>query len=389
MWPFTKKIKPGVLKLIVDFRSSSIGGALVVHEENKDPIIIYSTRNYIFLDKLDNTEIFFNKIISGLDKVLDSVEKEGIKKNAQKFSENFVSEVWCAFSSPWYKSKIKNFEINNGKSTKFTDSVLNKVLKNESETDKKTTDETSIEKKIVSVCMNGYEVAEPFGKEANQILVSFYSSVIATKTIDVIKKRISDKFSTNNIKICTHPMTIISVIRKFFHSVSDFVFVDIGGETTDIGLFRGGKLEDLVTIPAGTHHFLRKLIEEYKLDLTTAMSHLSLLFSNKLDEATAKKSLEIVNKVKGDFVSIINSALLNKWTKEITPVTIFLTSDLESGGLVKDLILSKDFYAKCLKINREPILQIINKSSMPNLCKEDINIRPDPLLSLITTFSNI
>ncbi len=389
MWPFKKNIKPGALKLIVDFRSSSIGGALVVQEENKEPIIIYSTRNYIYLDVVENSDALFKKMISGLENVLDKIEKEGIKKNASKFSENFVSEVFCAFSSPWYKSTIKNFQINNEKPTKFTASVLDKISNKEKQSYKNNESESIVENKIVSVCMNGYEVADPFNKEATQISISIYSSSITTKTIEIIKNKISEKFNTNNITICTHPITIISVLRKLFHSVADFVFVDVGGETTDIGMFRSSKLEDLITVPVGTHYFLRKIINEHKLDLSAAMSHLNLLFNNKLEEDISKKSFDLVNNVKNDFISTINSALENKWKKEITPTNIFITSDLELSGLVKNLISSKDFYSKCLKINQEPIIHIINKKSVPDLCSEDAGIKHDPLLSLISTFSNI
>ncbi len=388
MWPF-KKNEPGILKLIIDFRSSSVGGALVVEEPNKDPVIIYSTRSYAFLEKIDNPETFWSKMLMTLDKVLDSVDKEGVKKNAQKFSENFVSEVWCAFSSPWYESKIKNFEINNTKPTKFTKSLLEKILAKNEQTKNKEGDRKEIENKIISVYLNGYEVTDPFEKKADKILVSFYSSEISTKTENEVVKRISEKFGTNNIKICTHPLMIISLIKALFHSVSEFVFVDIGGETTDIGLFRGGKLEDLITIPKGTLHFLRKLIEGRGLDFVTATSHLNLLFNNKLDETTTAKSFASLKIIKDEFISIIKKALENKWLKEVTPATIFLTSDGTMSGLLKDIILTKDFYSGCLKINRDPILQIINKNSARELTKEDSNTREDLLLSLISTYSNI
>ncbi len=388
MWPFTKKQKPGILKLIIDIRSSSIGGALVVHEENKEPLIIYSTRNYIFLDKLENLDTFFTKILSGLDKVLENIEKEGIKRNAVKFSDNHVSEVWCAFSSPWYKSKIKNFEINDGKPVKFTSKLLNHVLEQEAESNKKDIDEVSIEKKIISVFMNDYEIANPFEKIADKIMVSFYSSNIATKTELAVKDRISSKFNTNNIKFCSHPLVIISVIKKLFHSVSDFLFIDVGGETTDIGLLRAGKLEDLITIPVGTHHFLRKLISEYSFDLAAASSHLNLLFNHKLDDIASTRSMAVINKVKSEWFSIIKNALENKWVKEVTPSLIFLTADTDVNNLLKDIILSKEFYVDCLKINKEPVLQILNRNSIPNLCNQDTDVRQDPVLSLVSTFSD-
>ncbi|HRY30926.1 MAG TPA: hypothetical protein P5328_00845 [Candidatus Paceibacterota bacterium] len=386
---FNRKNNLAKLKLILDIRSSSVGGSLCTQRENELPMIIYSIRKPVFSNGVINSETFFDQMMKALDVVLDKIEKEGIKQNSDKPSQNFISEIWCAFSSPWYAATIKNIEIKNDKPIQFTQPLLEKILKQQNILGGANKEKAVIERKILSVQMDDYEIADPFEKVAKKIEASFYLSEISQKTKRAVEKRLEDKFNAVDIKFCTHPAVLISSIKRLFRSVEDFIFIDVGGEITELGFYREGKLLELLTVPFGAHNFLREIMSEYSLDLTAAVSRLNLLLDNKLDSQSYENGLAVINRVKQKFISILAEATKNKLSKEVTPSTIFLTSDLEFGELLKGLILSKEVYNQNLKINSEPFLHIVNKNSVHDLYDPAANTQQDPILSLIALFSAI
>ncbi|HMO78605.1 MAG TPA: hypothetical protein PJ997_00235 [Candidatus Paceibacterota bacterium] len=380
-----KKISPK-LKIVLDFRSASVGGAIVIESKEDRPKVIYTKRHYVETEMSFDQNVFIKKLIKSFDLVLKDIKEIGIKNNSKYQSENSVSEVFCCFSSPWYKLKLKNFNFTQDKKTKFTEKTLKNLLdKNNTEI---TSKECLIENKILSVSLNDYEISNPFGKYFEKAKISFYEGYISKKLSDLIIKKIEDAFLPKKISLNSHPFVILSVIKNTFPSTDSFVLIDIGGETTDLSLYKNSVLKSVVTFPKGNNFFIRELIKKYKIEQKQIFSEIELFYDKNMNQEAFSEKINFLNSLKDQYISEISKFMEKKWINEITPGIIFLTTDLQISEFTQSILKSKDFYFKTLKINSEPIIHIINQKNIPDLCLYQDDINKDPLISIIANFSN-
>lgn len=377
----------GVLKIVLDIRSSSVGAALLVQKPNSEPLIKYTLRKNIYFENRQKDFEFVDRVMLTLEQVLDKVTTTGLVKVTEKLESHKIDEVMCVFASPWYKSQIKNFKIKKNEPVKFTKKLLDNFIKQKREIEEINPGEIVVDNKILSVYMNGYENPDPFNKSAKDISVSFYTGLISEETLINVREKIKTKFNVKNIKFTTHPLVIISVIKNKYHSLKDFLLVDIGGEMTDLGLFRDSVLQNMVSVPHGVNYFVRQLQKDCSFDQNTAVSHLNLIYDDKLHEDCASKSKELVKRVEKEWLSAIKKGVSDTWTKEIIPPTIFVTVDNNANELAKNIFTSKAAYMKTLTINQEPIIHVLNNKNMKDLCDYDQGVSRDALLSVIAGYS--
>lgn len=393
MFNFGKDKNLGKLKVLLDIRSSSIGGAVLVQFSNEKPKIIYSTREYLFLE---NNKNITTEILSSFDKVLVRISTDGLLKNAEINSENRVSEVLCMFSSPWYKSKIQNFNFKDKKEIKFSKSFLNKLFEKEKSRSnaenvgsKNKIIESVIEQDILSVFLNGYEVLNPFNKSANEITLSLYSGIISKKFQEKVEDKIKEKLNPRKISLHTHPTVIISVIKRMFKNVNNFLFFDIAGETTEIGIYRDSALQKILNTPIGNNFIIKTFINNFSVDKSDALNQINLAYETAIDDKNIITQKNAVKKVEEKFTAEMIAFMDKKLEKEITPPTIFVTADFEIAPLLKQVLNSREFYMKALKINREPVVNFINPQSMRDLADFSDGVKKDPLLSILANFSTV
>jgi cell division ATPase FtsA len=386
---FKKGKDEGVLKIALDIRSSSVGGALFIQKDGEVPFIKYSYRKDTYFEESQTNEEFIDRMMIVLNDVLDKIQSTGLVKITEELRSKKIDEVICVFASPWYKSQIKNFTIKRDEEVKFTNKLLKNLISQKKESvDINKKEELVIDDKILSVYMNGYEVEGPVGKSSKDIMVSFYTGILGKHTKELVEEKIKEKFTVEKINFTTHPVTIISTIKSKYQTLKDFLIVDISGEMTDIGLFKGSVLQNIVTIPRGIHYFVRKLQKDCSFDKNTALSHLNLIYDDKIHETCAPKSRTLVKRVEKEWLSEINDVVKDTWTNQVIPPTIFVTVDNNANELAKNILTSKEAYMKALTINREPIIYVMNTKNMKDLAEYDKNVTRDSLLSIIANYSS-
>lgn len=384
---FKKKSKNSDIIVVLDIRSSSIGAGVVTHAKNEEPIIHWTNRLRVFPESGGDVNSLVTRAYKQIDDILKEVVTKGLPSiKGINLKDRSVDEVCCVFASPWYESKIKNFEVKEKGEIKFTKEYFNKVLNKEQERDKVSPGTIQVDKKILSVLMNGYETENPFDKKVEHLVLSFYSSFVSKKTIGDLEKRIQNNFNIKKIHFSTHPMVTISAIKSVFHSLSNFILIDVGGEITDISLFKNSMLHSLVTVPHGINFFVREIAEKCSMDKENAISQLNAMCDNHFDKKCIEPTAQIVKQTKNAWLLKLKEVIDTEWQGETVPPTIFVTVDNEARSLMKNILLSKEAYVNTLKINREPILHIINTNTVEGLCQYSKESRRDSLLSIITNY---
>lgn len=378
MFENNNQIKNDSINIILDVRNSSVG--IAAWKNQKKPTIIYTDRQYILFEKEQENNEFINNIYNILNQTIDRFIKSEIFKqqNSKK-----VSMVLCALSSPWYKTNIKNISLQEKKQTKLTQDYLNNKI-NLDLNNQIQKESYPIENKIISICLNEYDIRNPIGKEFNEIKFSTYHSVMAKKTKEELEEKITKTFKTNNINFCTHSLAMISVLRNNFHSSDDYSLFDVGGEITQLINFKDGCPTKIIDTQYGFNYLIRNLSIETKEDLKNIFTLLKLSAENNLkDKNIEKKAIEISKKW---FKEVVGD---NKDTKTKIQQNIFITIDNALEPILKKVFSNRDFYSKVLNLNKEPIVRIINSQNTKNLAIYSDGITKDSILSILFNFQQL
>jgi len=359
------------IDLIFDIRNSSAGLGVVEITKN-ERVIIYTNRRYSNPSVVRDVKTFEKQI----EKITDDLIEDFIifkKKN----NIRQILNVNCVFSAPWYEADINNLTFKENKKTKLTEKYLDQKIEKGDINDEL----ESVENNLLSVSLNGYETENPFGKTFTSIELSFYKSFIDKE--NKIKQKIEDKINTNKLNVHTHPFVILSVLRANFHNVNNFSLFDIGGEMTEISIFKNSILKELITLPTGFNSIIRN-ISKTTNDEQITISKIKMLNLNQINDD------ELLEKINSNIEAWLETTKKILNSNEIQlPNDFFIAIDKDYKKLIKDILSKKDFYSMILNKNRQPNIRILDSIDQKNLAVYAKNVNRDPLISIIYNFSTI
>ncbi len=372
---FNKKIKEPSrgLTLILDVRSSSVGGVVMQFIKDGPSVILAAERDYFYFENSVKSSEFIARAEVSLNHVLEQLI------NKTSYSKP-ISSIEIFYGSPWYKTYIKNFISDDKKETVLTkdrfEEIIEKILKQEN------SQNIILEKDLISVTLNGYKTQNPFHKKTKKIELSLYLSILHKDTRKRFLKIISKYLNTRKIKGHTHPLSTFKVLNKIFFHEKNYVIFDISGEMTEITIIREEKIVKLISIPHGSNYFIRGLSKKCKYDFETAFLKLKLLSSKEVDPLCKKDSEKAFAKIKEEWFEIVKKALEEAKIQSM-PHTFYVSTDQEVQELIDNILKDMGGYFETFKIGKKPVRHLLSSKSMENLCfyKND-NIKKDAQLSL-------
>ncbi len=344
------------LALVIDIRSSSVAGSLVLYEDNKPAQVVSSMRDFFFFEDAVDSNVFIQKAEMSLNRVLEYLVHTPNYKQA-------ITSVNVFYGAPWYKNYIENYSKIENTVVEFNDEYYKKNINNEIQTIGKS--EEIIEKELIAVFLNGYHSKLPFGKKATEVDFSLYVSVLNKETKSNFFSIIRKYVGTKNIKHHSHTFAFYTVLHNLIMPPNNYVMLDISGEVTEISVVRNEHIVKIVSIPHGNNYFVRKVMKKIKSDYITSFNELK----NKQDIITPD--------VKEEWSSFVKEALTSSNVQSL-PMQIYVSTADETRELVKILLDDFDIYYNLLKINKKPDVVFLHK----NLFKDKIvyansNMRDD------------
>jgi hypothetical protein len=369
--------------ILFDFRSSSVAASIItIDEEISLPKILFTRREHYYFSEAPQAEEFIMRAHIALKKLITEINHFKIK---DPDVENTISEVRILYGAPWYTPNFIDIHHEQDKDFIFTSELLAKIIKN---TDKKleiNPDTEIIEKNLSSILINGYETIDPFKKKTKDVKLSVYLSYVATETKYEIERIIKNGLHTDNIYSHSHTAVLHSFLKSNFHTVNNYVLLDVSGEMTEITIVRNSFFKKHITVPAGSHIFSRKLAEISGYDLHTAWSHLNIFLEQKNEPKIKKKIENIFEDIKDHYLQSIKKSFSEEKVIDIPP-KIFVVADNEVRNLVKNVFESHDGYAGTLKMSRRPDIVSFNKDTFSNLCLYAPGVNTDNLISIFSNF---
>ncbi|MFZ2303434.1 MAG: hypothetical protein WAV98_01420 [Minisyncoccia bacterium] len=326
------------LTLIVDIGSASVGAALVKIEKGEIPKIIASIREDISFQEVLSSARFLLSMNKALDKVLkDLQEKTKTTGNPKHF--------FCTLSSPWFILKtrelkiIKNeeFEVSERSLEKFIDEDILK-LKNELKATLPPDDVRIIEKKIIQIKLNGYEIKNPYKQKTSRMEMTVTVGVSSAKVIQSIERKINNFFHAKSVHFGAFPVAAFSAIRDIFPTEKNFLFLDITGEATDVSRVENDLLARTVSFPRGKNFFIREISARLRTVHEEATTLFEMFLREELDAVRQKEVAWIVAQAEKEWLARFEKAIMTFSGNSITPHKIFFTTDSDISAFFMNVV---------------------------------------------------
>lgn len=326
------------LVLIIDIGSASVGAALAKIENTQAPKILYSIREDISFQEVLSSARFLLAMNKALDKVLKNLyEKTKLTGTPEHF--------FCTLSSPWFILKTRELKIATNEEFDVTERALEKFidedilkLKDELKGILPPEDVKIIEKKIIHIRLNGYEIKNPYKQKTSRMEMVVTIGVSSSKVIQSIERKINNFFHTKRVHFGAFPVAAFSAIRDIFPTESDFIFLDITGEATDVSRVENDLLMRTVSFPRGKNFFIREISSRLRTVYEEATTLFSMFLRGELNTARQVEVSNIVETAEIEWQERFKKAITSLLGSGVSTRKIFFTTDVEISSRLINMI---------------------------------------------------
>lgn len=382
--PSTEKV------LLFDLKSESLSCSMVNFSSKEKPEILF----YEKIDFGDSIKLGIKRYISSMldafNKVSLSVRKKHLSPSGLFKKVYKMDKIHVSISSPWILSQSKNLKIRKDKPFVITESFLENLKTKEGQEmfnsslpkNFKSKNKFKIfEQSIIQVKLNGYKIENIIKKTVSSFEANMFLSVIQNDILEKIISSINKNIVSKQNFFHSFVLSGFSFIRDAYPATNDFVFLDIGGETTDVCMAQDDAVAKIFTFPFGKRVILNKISEQLKIPQDQAESLVNMKCRGNCDEKTTLK---------------VNASLdlaLKEWTKNLfdifkeispsgdIPKDIFIVSDDEIGGIVGKKIKENKF-KNISVISNEHKISILDDNKFTSYLKKQEMLTYDVRLKL-------
>lgn len=338
---FLKQKQDSVIVLLVDIGSSSVGAALVraYYDERAPHILVNMREDVAFHDTLTSQRFLFS-----MNQSLENVFKK-LSKQQVAMAIGAPAHIFCTLSSPWFILKPRKirvvrkeeFEMNERTLNEFIDEDVN-LLKDELKATLPPQDVRIIEKKVLQMKLNGYEVRSTRNKKALQAEILLTVAVSSQKAIQSIEGKITKFFHAKEIHFGAFPVVAFNTIRDMFPVERDFIFLDITGEATDISRVDNDLLIKTVSFPYGKNFFIREISTQLATVHHEATTLFSMFLHGELHDAHHGRVADAVSFAGEKWLARFEDVIANFAQKGMLPKKIFFTTDADIAPMFRELM---------------------------------------------------
>lgn len=251
--------------VLITIGSSGCSGAYVEYKEGEQPTIHYNTRHII---EPREGEDLKTAMLRTLDMVGTDLIELGAPTLRRETGSGSVEGVLISVAGPWQETKVRTETVQPGTPFTFTHHMLSEIVASHTPTSE---NRVSFGESVIATILNGYDIADPFGKKANRAEVVILSSTLDKDVTEQIRDRIRKLYHTHSITFTAFAPVTYAVLRDLYPHERDFLVLDVATEDTDLAFVKGGLLVDVGTLPFGlnklldaTHAAERMTVEEEK-----------------------------------------------------------------------------------------------------------------------------
>jgi hypothetical protein len=319
------------LEVCIHMGNDEVSGGLIVVQNGKKPILIYGTKSSAVLDDTPAPDAAVRKIAECLESVIQELLLTGIQRASSYKVKNEVVRLHCTLSSPWFISQTRIAGTKEPAPFEISETLLNDLL-SQQESGFKNDLHPSLrvfEKSALSYRLNGYETHNPIGKSCSDMEVAYYFSAAEATLLDQIEHSIQKFIHPQQIIFHSFSYLTYLMVRTVPGSPHQCLIVDAGSEITEVGIVKDGVLVRTVSVPIGTHHFMRAISRALQVNPQVALSFFRLFIAGKTEDGTTERLKSVIDSASLEWQSILHKSLTDLAGELFLPQSIFITTDHE------------------------------------------------------------
>ncbi|MFA5987855.1 MAG: cell division protein FtsA [Candidatus Paceibacterota bacterium] len=356
--------------VVVDVGSSSVGASLVVIDKKDAPRIVVSAREDMpFRKKLDHEDLISNTFKT-IENVLSQVTR-------QASGELYPRSVHVFLASHLFLPSLRRLHIQKDVPFYVTKNFVDELIKIDVEKykteifekslEEKKNDNVVFESKIPRICLNGYRTQNPYDKYAHDLDITAYIGMASRDFISGISTVVG-KFYAGIVPIVhSFPFVGFNVVSDTLLHDNNFVFIDIGGELTEVVVCRENSISGLFSFPVGKNSLIRAISERFSVGKAQALSLVRMYTEKQANSASDQKILAAMEDTRLKFTDNLKKALGVLSDKRLLPQAFYLVADDDVSPVFVEYLKS-DKFGEFLALNKEPFSMVIPSKFMEKFC---------------------
>jgi len=385
----------GELVVVYDIGSASVGAAFVYLKKDAKPHIIYSLRRDMVFQNELNFERFRNVMEKTIHEVSENIMKYDVTKSGISKKKLKAPRIYCFMSSPWYTGQTRMVHAKKKEPFVINEKILEYFVDRELDNFKKSEniqsyigpgDAVVLEKQVLQIKLNGYETAEPYGKNTSTLDLAVFFGVVSKEAMIRAERAMGKYFSINKLYFYTFPVASFDVLRSLEDLPDNFVFMDISGELTDVVLVKERLPIHISTFPVGKKTIIRDVVRRTGRTPEDILSALRLNQGQNNAENNAEKTTGIITTSKKAWVDSLRKILADLSDSFVVPDRVYFMSDKDVENLFLSMIVEEvsEYYSS----EKVPNVVQINPKLFSLACTFSPEARRDPFIMIEALFTS-
>ncbi len=223
--------------------------------------------------------------------------------------------------------------------------------------------------------LNGYESNNPLGKKVKKCELILFVSFISKEFVEKTRRAVEHTVFPRHILFHSFPSVGHSVVARLWNTDPQFVYIDVGGEVTELIFSEHTALTETFSFPLGTNHLIRAIAKKRSVSYDLATSTLSLYGHGTADAATTKDVEKILAPLREEWLAYVDQVIHESGSDHHVVQKIYISADE----------LSADFWSQTLSGHTHKVLVLT-----PDLFSSFVHAAPhvalDPLMMLASLF---
>ncbi|HQU07827.1 MAG: hypothetical protein B7X04_01085 [Parcubacteria group bacterium 21-54-25] len=366
--------------VLIDIGSASISGAYARIDRAARPVLYYTARVPIRARSATTGAADMEHALSELATMLVI---RGAPVMAHAVGKGTIDKVLVSIAAPWQETRTRTERVHRPTPFRFTRRLMEDMVK-------KITlplpGYTQTNKMVVATLLNGYEVAEPFGKSAHTAeVIALSSSVVdaVAQTVTTIMRR---TFHTDQVTLTAFVPVAYTVLRNLYPHEEDFLIMDVTGEATDLALIKQGLLVEVASVSSGLNTLRRAALAAGFSDSSSTESLRTVEEVALIDMEHNPKFTQRMRVARDEWIDKLSEAFQALTVKYALPRAIFLLAGEEALGFLKHVLDDEsDLQRLWLSDDALPILALDPGQFARHVTYRD-NARGDTFLSLLALY---
>jgi hypothetical protein len=329
--------------------------------------------------------------LQSLGQVLEQIARI-LQKNKRDHELLAADEVCCILAAPYYLSHTTLIHHKNEKefvvTPHFVDSLL-KVEKKASlsahENELVGDNATIVHERIIDIKVNGYHVTDPYNRETSDITISAFRTSIDPAVLEGITTLVR-KYTPAKVSVEPLSLAAFIALRNRIDAESDFLFMTIGSEVSEVSLVRNHALLETVSFPYGKYSLVRFIAQKLSTTNEDALTRLGLYHDKKLSEPERIKLEPLIKQAQAEWLVYLERSLINLTEETSVPPDLYLLVDTDLKDIFSEISAAHGFASQTLVPNGFNV-NLVDTALLADSVSFSLDIRFDTILAISASFA--